>query len=789
MPAEQSAPWTPLYDSRWIRAAPWLIVLIFLLFGVAWSLVVPPFETPDEPYHYAFARHLAQGNPLPVQSAEGSGPWEQEGSQAPLYYMLAGVLTQSIPQDDFAALAVRNERANIGDPLYPGNKNFMLYSGSVHPLVGANLALHIGRWLSLALGVVTLLCTWGLAALFFRPNRLLPLLAMALVAAIPQFQFLSASFSNDSLVTAVSAMTLLWLGGLLAKPAESPIRWWHWLVLGVLLGVAALTKLQALGLFLLAAAVGVGIMVQRRDWMLPLRAILPVALPALAIAGWWYGRNLTLYGDWTGLTHLLDLNGRRTGSLDLADFWLEFRGLRYSFWGLFGWFNLLLPNWLYLLLDLLSVMALGASLLLLIWRWLRPASVRVQGATRVLTMSWGWLLLTFALLVYWTLQATGSQGRLLFPAISTLGALFVFGLDGVTNRLPAAVRWGTWGALLALLVGTNLYVLAWMLPAAYRQPAPVAAMSTPALAVRVLPTDLTFGESGITLRGIDLPDARFSPGDDVPVTLYLTSATPILQDYQIFLQLLDETGVEIANITSHPGWGRNPTTLWQPGALYADHYLLRITGDPGNASPLVARLYTGVIDPATADSGNLPLETTNRAGEVVTPFVGTVVVLPHTPPASAGENAEAVGATFGDVIRIDSVRVDSVHIASSTDSPAAQLAPGAPLTATLLYEATGTPATEYTGYVQLLNAEGAPVAGFDQQPAANRFPTTLWRSGDRILTTYPLTLPADLPSGEYRLITGFYESASQGAQRLPVTDANNRDAGDGQILLATFALP
>lgn len=763
---QESAAYVAEIGGGWLTAAPWLIVLLFVLFGVAWSLVVPPFETPDEPYHYAFARHLAQGNPLPVQSAEGSGPWEQEGSQAPLYYLLAGALTRRIAQDDFDALSVRNERANIGDPLYPGNKNFMLYSSALHPLTGANLALHAGRWLSLALGVVTLLSTWGLAALVFRPNRVLPLVAMALVAAIPQFQFLSASFSNDSLVTAVSALAVLWLGWLISRPAEQPVHWYEWLLLGVLLGIAALTKLQALGLFVLAATAGVVMMVQRRDWRLPLRAILPVALPALAIAGWWYLRNLQLYGDWTGLTHLLDLNGRRSSDFDLADFWLEFRGLRYSFWGLFGWFNLLLPNWIYLLLDLLTVLALGASALLLGWRGVRPASSRIRSANRVLALAWGWLLLTFALLIYWTLQATGSQGRLLFPALSAMGALFVFGLDGVTNRLPNAVRKGLWGGIFALLVGASLYALVWMLPAAYRQPRPIEQ-----LPADIAPVDLTFGESGITLLGVRTSNARYAPGEDVPVTLYWRADVTPDFDYQIFVQLLDEEGAEIANVTSHPGWGRNPTSLWQPGAIYADDYLLRITGDPGNESPLLARLYTGVIDPATVETGNFPLEAIDATGAVVTPFVGNVLVTPSSPPQSAGAVAIALGATFGDVIRVD----------SAAFAPAQTIAAGSTLTTTLLYEAIGTPATEYTAYVQLLDASGAPVAGYDRQPAANRFPSALWRTGDRILTAFPIALPADLPAGEYRLVSGLYESASQGALRLPVTDANGLASGDGQV--------
>ena len=78
-----------------------LLIGLFLVIGFAYSLVVPPFETPDEPFHYAFARHIAQGNGLPVQSAESTGPWHQEGSQAPLYYLLTGWLTRGIDQGDF----------------------------------------------------------------------------------------------------------------------------------------------------------------------------------------------------------------------------------------------------------------------------------------------------------------------------------------------------------------------------------------------------------------------------------------------------------------------------------------------------------------------------------------------------------------------------------------------------------------------------------------------------------------------------------------------------------------
>lgn len=758
--------------NRWLHVAPWVIALLFVGFSLAWSMVVPPFETPDEVYHYAFARHIAQGNSLPIQSAEPSGPWEHEGSQAPLYYLITGNMTRAIAQDDFDALALRNPRANIGDPLFPGNKNFMLHSGAQHPLSATNLALHVGRWFSIVMGVVTLFAALGLARLAFPLRSLLPLVVMALIAAIPQFQFISASFSNDSLVTAISAVTLFWLGTLIAKPADEPIRWWRWLVLGILLGIAALTKLQALGLFLLAASVGVGITIMRRDWWLPLRAMLPVALPPLLIAGWWYWRNFTLYGDWSGVNFLLANNGLRATSIDLADLWLEFRGFRYSFWGLFGWFNLLLPNWLYTLLDALSIVAFVSALVVLILCWVRPSSLESRGARGVLLMAYGWSLLTFALLIYFALQATGFQGRLFFPAITALAVVFVTGLDALLQRLPAAARWGGWSALLGLLVAVSIWALVWLIPGAYRQPAPIAG-----LPANAQPLDLRFGDA-LELTGVSVPQGRFTLGEDVPVTLYLRTSAPLEEDYQLFLQLLDEGGTEIANVTTHPGWGRNPTSLWQSGALYADTYPVRITGRANSDSPLLARLYTGFVDPATEDAGRFPLVAVDSAGTTVTPFVATVAINPPAPNTTLGESAQTVGAHFGNVIEIAEIQTPDNAV----------LVPGETFTVTLLYNAIGQPATNYVGYVHLLDTAGNQVAGYDQEPAPNRFPTSAWRNGDHIRAEFPLALPADLSAGEYTLVSGLYEVGSSGALRLPVTGAASYDSGDGFVVLTTLAV-
>jgi hypothetical protein len=233
----------------------------------------------------------------------------------------------------------------------------------------------------------------------------------------------------------------------------------------------------------------------------------------------------------------------------------------------------------------------------------------------------------------------------------------------------------------------------------------------------------------------------------------------------------------VANLTSHPGWGRNPTSFWQPGALYADPYAVLVRGPLDSRSPLLARVYTGLIDPASAEAANLPLKARDAAGAEVTPFVAGVELAPWQIEEPAAPLA-AAAAAFGGVITL-----------AGYDAPAALPAPGGIFTTTLAWEAQGRPAADYTAYVHLLDAGGQQVAGYDRAPAADRFPTSRWQQGDRIISTFPIALPPDLPPGEYQLWVGLYETASAGALRLPVTDPGGLPSGDGQVQIGRVTAP
>jgi hypothetical protein len=79
--------------------------------------------------------------------------------------------------------------------------------------------------------------------------------------------------------------------------------------------------------------------------------------------------------------------------------------------------------------------------------------------------------------------------------------------------------------------------------------------------------------------------------------------------------------------------------------------------------------------------------------------------------------------------------------------------------------------TSYTVFVQLLNSAGQVVAQVDAQPLAGAAPTTTWLPGEILTDPYTLTLPPELPPGDYRLITGLYNAAN--GERLSVATGGN----------------
>ncbi len=100
-----------------------------------------------------------------------------------------------------------------------------------------------------------------------------------------------------------------------------------------------------------------------------------------------------------------------------------------------------------------------------------------------------------------------------------------------------------------------------------------------------------------------------------------------------------------------------------------------------------------------------------------------------------------------------------------------EVAPGETLSVVLYWRATNRPQSVWHSFLHLVDNAGEKVAqAEDHRPGGLYLPSPLWRPGDVIVDRFELSLPPDLPSGQYRLLAGFYrpETETRIAEPLPV---------------------
>lgn len=84
------------------------------------------------------------------------------------------------------------------------------------------------------------------------------------------------------------------------------------------------------------------------------------------------------------------------------------------------------------------------------------------------------------------------------------------------------------------------------------------------------------------------------------------------------------------------------------------------------------------------------------------------------------------------------------------------LQPGDMLTATLSWEAMAELNEHYVVFIHLISPDGQLVAQHDGAPVGERVPANAWPPGSSIRYPATLTLPDDLPDGNYRPMVGVY---------------------------------
>lgn len=729
-------------DASGTTQRPWALVAILSLFvagAVLYNVITPIYEAPDELQHAAFVVWLADGRGLPVVDPVDPGPWEQEGTQPPLYYWIVAKLLGRLPHEEASHLARLNPYAGIGDPQRPDNKNRVLHNLALErwPYRESVLFVHLARSISTLMAVGSLGAIYCLGRTVFPERKGIALGMVGLVAFMPQFLFLSASINNDNLVILIAS----WVVALMARwlRASRLPGWLSLAGLGALLGLAVLAKYSGLLLWPLVAGVMAWLAWQekRLGWLV--LAGLSVLVAALAVSGWWFARNYRLYGDVSGIGTHLAIMGTRRRLPSLAKAIREFKGFRYSFWALFGWFNILVPDLFYWIVDGLTVLGLvGASVFAA--RHIR----RLPRWTRsVLVMLSMLLVLVLAGVVQWTIRTPASQGRLLYPA---LGAIALFLVVGWAELIPRRLRrpvgvtllmvWGAWAMICPLLFIRPAYAL------------PERVDSLEWYAGEHSELQVRFDDC-CELVGYIGTEGPVHSGDRVALTLLWQAAEVADSDYSLFVHATMADGQIVGQLDTYHGGGMYPTSQWRPGEFVVDTLYVPISWQA--EGPALVRFNIGLHD--ASGSGRLAAFGPDGQ-ELDVIFAGEVGLEPLEWPEP--QKDLQIDAVFGQEIRL--VGVELAQTAAR---------PGEVVTVTLQWEALARIKEDYVGFVHLVAPNGDDMAQDDHLPLDGGYPTRLWFAGTIVSDTYRLELPAGLEPGTFELWGGFYHPGS--GERLPAT--------------------
>jgi hypothetical protein len=265
------------------------------------------------------------------------------------------------------------------------------------------------------------------------------------------------------------------------------------------------------------------------------------------------------------------------------------------------------------------------------------------------------------------------------------------------------------------------------------------------------------------LVGYDLSPSSARPGEKLTVTLYWQPQSEIKFDYSSYVHLVDEEGRGITQSDLQPGGDYYPTSLWRPGEVLRDHHVLTISPD---VAPGVYRLVVGMYRHPSLEPLGGPAD------------VGLLAVKePDSVKMALPSNGENAAAT----VRKTEVEFGGRIMLLGYDP---QLLDDE-LQLTLYWQAERPMDQNWTVFVHVLDSAGTLVAQHDGQPRDGRYPTSVWDQGEVVDDGHRLSLPGDLPDGDYQVVVGLYSVES--GERLPVLDSQGNPSGDS-VPLATLAL-
>ena len=325
------------------------ILILFSILTIFVSIIVPPFEAPDEPAHLQYINFLATNLKLPNQYEHFIG---EEGHQPPLYYLLLSFLIKTIDSNNRINIkTIESHYFSIKDL-----SEFIVINGYNKELFN----FHVIRIAQIIFAVITIIVLYKLLLLLTEGNTYIANIGTLFAATLPQFIFISAMINNDNLANMLATISIFYIFKIFKKPYELK----YYIFFSISIGSYIITKVSYLFLIPPFTLLILILLLKHQNKARIIKNILISGILILLISGWWLIYNKHIYGDFFSLqVQIRTLPFLLDEKSIFSPYFLDgsfSKILFHSFVGIFGWMNIWTPSWIknvYFCLVLVSLVS------------------------------------------------------------------------------------------------------------------------------------------------------------------------------------------------------------------------------------------------------------------------------------------------------------------------------------------------------------------------------------------------------------------------------------------------
>lgn len=410
----------------------WLIIKIIILFSVVgsllWMITIPYNDANDEYLHYAVVRFVADRHQLPIYNKDDYTEIKCYRTDSP-YFFGKKIINIPVCQSSYS--------------IFP----FPSYIISALPVFfiqkNAPYRYLFARLPNIIYFVIFLFLVWGIIKKVFS-SEYIRQMTIIIIAFIPQITFINSYVNSDGFSMMIGASVIyMWI-----KCLDDGLTTKNMILGAISLGLLASAKYNYFALF--PATAILFLFSYRRFTLNKILKFLGVAfIGIIVISGWWFIRNYFLYGDALGFSTVKKtLAALAPDNITIADFGHNFLSTLLitnwpiqsfkSFFAVFGWMSIYLPNIFYLITLLFLFATFFGWLFTLVNIIFEKKKFNFLQASHFpfFAASLAAIIITISLSVWTSLHNDFQpQGRYLFPALIPAILIIIKGLRSFSKMM------------------------------------------------------------------------------------------------------------------------------------------------------------------------------------------------------------------------------------------------------------------------------------------------------------------------------------------------------------------